>query len=366
MKKWNFLYSKSILGLMFFALLVLFNQCKEPASLSALIISDAEEEVTKSLQTILENSGLFDADISNGKSATFSNYDVVVLNIEKGNWSEEIKNDFVSYVKNGGGVVLLGNSGNAFQDWTEYEKVAGFIGNPSAGQSNATYDYMTVNVDEEHPVTNGLNKLWLHNDDFLLYSSAALNKDAEVLATARADTLYGGNGDAVPVLFTVQYEQGRIFTSTMGTNANSSNQCVGFITTLQRGAEWAATGVVSQEAPIDFPNSASTHTWVDYEPLELDEILQKSMGYEVGKSKKYLSDFSLRIRNCDGKAESYEIFEDKILEFLDSEATIDSKKYMCRELSWMGSEKSVPVLEKLVNDKDLSESASYALQRLRM
>jgi len=90
------------------------------------------------------------------------------------------------------------------------------------------------------------------------------------------------------------------------------------------------------------------------------------MSYEVGKSKKYLTDFSMRIRNCDGKAASYAEYEDKIIDFLDSDASVDSKKYMCRELSWIGTEKSVAALEKLINDKDLSEAASFALQRLRM
>jgi hypothetical protein len=98
----------------------------------------------------------------------------------------------------------------------------------------------------------------------------------------------------------------------------------------------------------------------------LEEILEKASVYQLGKSKQYLTDYTMRIRNSDGKPETYALYESQILEFLDSDATIDSKRYMCKELSWMGSEKSIPTLEKLVNDKDLSESASYALQRLRM
>jgi hypothetical protein len=31
--------------------------------------------------------------------------------------------------------------------------------------------------------------------------------------------------------------------------------CVGFITTFQRGTEWAATGNVTQEVPVDFPSA---------------------------------------------------------------------------------------------------------------
>jgi hypothetical protein len=39
----------------------------------------------------------------------------------------------------------------------------------------------------------------------------------------------------------------------MGLGINSQ-LCVGFITTLQRGAEWAASGKVTQKIPSDFPD----------------------------------------------------------------------------------------------------------------
>jgi hypothetical protein len=40
-------------------------------------------------------------------------------------------------------------------------------------------------------------------------------------------------------------------------------ECVGFITTLQRGAEWAATGKVTQSIPVDFPSidTVSIRPW---------------------------------------------------------------------------------------------------------
>jgi hypothetical protein len=36
--------------------------------------------------------------------------------------------------------------------------------------------------------------------------------------------------------------------------------CVGFITTLARGAEWAATGKVTQKVPADFPTADKVST----------------------------------------------------------------------------------------------------------
>jgi hypothetical protein len=32
-------------------------------------------------------------------------------------------------------------------------------------------------------------------------------------------------------------------------------KCVGFLVTYQRGAEWAATGRVTQKVPADFPTA---------------------------------------------------------------------------------------------------------------
>jgi type 1 glutamine amidotransferase len=59
------------------------------------------------------------------------------------------------------------------------------------------------------------------------------------------------------MLMAINYGQGRIFHSTLG-HFDYSMECVGFITTLQRGAEWAATGEVFQEVPADFPSKEKT------------------------------------------------------------------------------------------------------------
>jgi hypothetical protein len=43
-----------------------------------------------------------------------------------------------------------------------------------------------------------------------------------------------------------------VFHTVLG-HADYSIKCVGFITTLQRGTEWAATGEVTIPVPSDFP-----------------------------------------------------------------------------------------------------------------
>ena len=61
-----------------------------------------------------------------------------------------------------------------------------------------------------------------------------------------------------PLMWTVKWGKGRVFVDLLGHCGNDPNmiysmECTGFQVTLLRGAEWAATGEVTQEAPRDFP-----------------------------------------------------------------------------------------------------------------
>jgi type 1 glutamine amidotransferase len=73
------------------------------------------------------------------------------------------------------------------------------------------------------------------------------------------DAKKGGSGEEEPVLMAISYGRGRVFHSTMG-HGPDQMKCVGFIVTLQRGAEWAATGKVTQKTPADFPTATQTTT----------------------------------------------------------------------------------------------------------
>ena len=354
--------------LLMLAMPLLFSQCKEPAEHSALIISDRDEQVSEALKTIIENTGLFDADITESNSPGFEGYDAVIIDVSNAKWDDKTKESLISYIDNGGGVVMLGASPLAFGDWAELSDLTGV----KAGEMSKTdnpYKISVINKKTDHQVMKGLHKNWMHDEDYMILNTTTLGDNVDVLAVAWADSLHGGNGLYIPAIFSSSHGKGRVLCTTFGTAASKDNlkplQCAGFITILQRGAEWAATGEVSQAAPVEFPTIYSTHEWESFEPLSLDELFKRAATYKIGKSTKYLRDVSLRIRKSDGKPETLAGFEEKILNFLNSDASVDSKKYMCKELSWMGSEKSVPVLEKLVNDKDLSEAASYALQRLR-
>jgi hypothetical protein len=47
------------------------------------------------------------------------------------------------------------------------------------------------------------------------------------------------------------------------------------------------------------------------------------------------------------------------------DATVDGKKLILREISWMGSENSIPVLKELAKNPELKDEAEFALARLQ-
>ena len=91
----------------------------------------------------------------------------------------------------------------------------------------------------------------------------------ELLYSGAADRNTGGSGREEPLVFTVDYGKARIFHIMLGhcgptLENNPAMQCAGFQTLLLRGAEWSATGKVTQPVPADFPTEKAVSLRKDY------------------------------------------------------------------------------------------------------
>jgi len=123
----------------------------------------------------------------------------------------------------------------------------------AGGSHGRQHEFLIEHLDTEHPITKGLPPKWMHAQDELYDRLRGPAKNLTVLAYAHAKKETGGSGYNEPLLMTITYGKGRIFHTALGHGVEGI-KCVGFITTLQRGTEWAATGRVTlTQVPPDFP-----------------------------------------------------------------------------------------------------------------
>ena len=354
--------------------------CRPDLRIRTLIITGQSDhnwaESSENLKTILELTGRFRAEVevlsAEGVSRyrpDFGRYGLVVLDYAGEEWPESTRNDFIDYLQAGGGLVVYHQSLTAFPGWIEYGEITGLEASATDPVPSEPHSFLIESVVPEHPIMAGLPQRWLHSEDMLYGHVPVSSGNVLTLATAFSDTVRGGSGLPEPVLMATSFGQGRIFITTLGHSderGSSAMQCAGFVVTLQRGAEWAATGAVTQQLPPDLPNAASEVRWPQFRPLNLDELMEQIAVYEVSRSRRHLADFSERLRKSDGNPETYAAYEQKMIDLLASKtATSEAKRQICRELSWMGSAKAIPILEGLLDDPELSDMAHFALQRLR-
>jgi type 1 glutamine amidotransferase len=120
------------------------------------------------------------------------------------------------------------------------------------GHHGPQHEFVIEVRDAEHPITKGLPAKWLHTKDELYDRLRGPAKNMHILATAYSDPKFDGTDRDEPSLMVLEFGKGRVFHTTQG-HADYSMRCVGFITTLLRGTEWAATGEVTIPVPEDFP-----------------------------------------------------------------------------------------------------------------
>ena len=262
---------------------------------------------TPLIRATLESTGRFRVDVATapdkgGDMATFqpkfSEYDLVVSNYNGEPWSESTNKDFVEFVRGGGGFVSVHAADNSFPNWSEYNRMIGLGGWGGRNEKDGPYvrwrdgsfhrdsqagrggshgkrhPFEVIVRDTAHPITRGIPTTWLQAEDELYAELRGPAENMQVLATAFSDKGTGGTGEHEPILMVVEFGKGRVFHTTLGHDAVAMRGA-GFQVTLQRGAEWAVTGDVTQ--PSVTAAQMSSEQVIERDPAELGQPVGGSL-----------------------------------------------------------------------------------------
>jgi uncharacterized protein len=179
------------------------------------------EAGTRFLREVLDGSGAFQTDVTTTPKRgappeewerwrpEFAKYRLVIQNFNGGHtkdglrWPKSVEEDFLKYVKRGGGVIIFHAANNAFLEWPEYNEMTGLLwrdksfgpglvvdatrkpmpvaagDGPQPGHG-PRHDFRVDVLDREHPATRGLPAFWMHRAEQLTHGqhgpAAALPK----------------------------------------------------------------------------------------------------------------------------------------------------------------------------------------------
>lgn len=247
------------------------------------------KDTTPVLKQILENAELFEVEHSRSSAESckdgsyqpnFSEFDVVVMNEGYGaaDWPEATQKAFEDYMSKGGGMVCVHAANNCWPKWEEYNKMTALGGWGGRNEKSGPYLYINdegevvrdeskgkggshgpqhefeiVVREESHPIMKGLPPTFKHGPEELYDKLRGPAENVTILASAFSSEEKKGTGRHEPALMTISYGKGRVFHTILGHHVKQLQEG-SFVTTFQRGTEWAATGDVTIPVPEDFPN----------------------------------------------------------------------------------------------------------------
>jgi type 1 glutamine amidotransferase len=212
----------------------------------------------------------------------FADYDVVIQNCNnlgsEAQWPAIVRDDFVKFVRGGGGVFILHSANNSFAGWPEYDQIIGLgwrgkdagwalsIGEDGtiqrippgtgAGTSHGARTDRVVHRLGDHPIHAGLPREWMAAKIEVYTYARGPAENLTVLSWAEDPATQ----TRWPIEWTVAYGKGRVYNSTFGHIWRGESdppdaRCAGFQTILVRALQWLANRPVDFPVPPDFPDA---------------------------------------------------------------------------------------------------------------
>ena len=332
---------------------------QSPAKLRVLIFSGQNNhdwrKTTPVLKQILTNGG-FEVDVSEHpeqcNAVTFGPFDCIVSNWNNWNnfgrakvgvseWPEQTRKDFLDFVRNGHGFVVVHAGGASFLEWPEFQKLIGGTWGKTTGHGHI-HAFEVKFADPAHPITKGLAPFTTTDE---LWHRMAIQPEKKILATAFSAKEQGGSGQDEPVAMTTEFGRGRCFNLVLGHDVKAMENA-GFQELLVRGVQWAATGKV-----------------VAYVGPTMDSLPKELAQYKFGDDRAFLLAAERLTLNATDES-LRKALAAEYAAMLTGCATVDGKRFICRQLGLIGMVAEVPVLEGLLADEQFAFAARSALERI--
>jgi type 1 glutamine amidotransferase len=274
-------------------------------------------------------------------------------------------NALMDFVKGGKSIVGIHAATDNFYDWPEGMEMMGgkFTGHPWGGGGT-----WAIKIDEpDHPLTAAFKgKGFKINDEIYrtdppLYSRGKqrvlMSLDMSDPTTKNAKGVKPSDADT-GITWIKTWGKGRMFYCSLGHNDHLLwNPAI-----LQHyldGIQFAFGDYQVDTKPKPIVSSGKGS-----EMAELQELLEKVKAYDWGQSRLALTEVSEAVKKAHGNKAELAKVEKALLGVLDSDAKRAGKQFVCRELSIIGTEQSVPTLTKMLVNEETSDMARYALERI--
>ena len=327
----------------------------------------------KALELMGERTGAYDVVITDDYSVftaeKLKQFDAVCLNNTTGLKFDPKENPerckaLMDFVKSGKGIVGIHAATDNFNQWPEAREMMGgkFTGHPWG--SGGTW---AIKIDEpDHPLMKAFKgKGFKINDEIYRTDPPLYSRDKQLVLmsldmsdpTTKAKASKPADADT-GISWVKRWGKGRIFYCSLGHNDHIFwNPAV--LRHYLDGIQFAFGDYKVDTKPKPIVSSGKG---TEMEPLE--ELLEKIRTYDWGQSRLALTKMSDIIKQAHSSPSELKKIEKSLLGVLASDATRAGKQYVCRELSIIGSDQSVPVLAKMLTGEETSDMARYALERI--
>jgi len=335
--------------------------------------------VNEALVQIGKTTGAYETVVTNDMSVfkpeSLKQFDAVCFNNTTGlkfnpEKTPELCKSLMDFVRGGKGIIGIHAATDNFNEWPEAQEMMGgkFTGHPWGGGGT-----WAIKIDEpDHPLMAAFKgKGFKINDEIYrteppLYSRAKqlvlMSLDMSDETTRNVEGFKPTDVDT-GTAWIKTWGKGRIFYCSLGHNDHLLwNPAI-----LQHyldGIQFALGDYKVDTTPKPIVSSGKG-TEMGELLMMAAALLEKVKTYDWGQSRLPLTEVSEIIKKAQGDKDQLAKIEKDLLTVLDApDATQAGRQFVCRELSIIGTEQSVPSLAKMLTGEETSDMARYALERI--